>query len=111
MTATGGTQSVNLFVKTRAHVVHLLHTRRQRSAGAWVGMLHPRVQAFHCASFACTIKGFKSIASVDKLELRAINVVIGANGSGKSNFIGAFSFLHEIREGRLNEYVRTAGGW
>ncbi len=57
-----------------------------------------------------TIKGFKSIASVDKLELRAINVVIGANGSGKSNFIGAFSFLHEIREGRLNEYVRTAGG-
>ena len=53
MTATGGTQSVNLFVKTRAHVVHLLHTRRQRSAGAWVGMLHPRVQAFHCASFAC----------------------------------------------------------
>ena len=37
-------------------------------------------------------------------------MVIGANGSGKSNFIGAFSFLHEIREGRLNEYVRTAGG-
>lgn len=57
-----------------------------------------------------TIKGFKSIGSVEKLQLKAINVVIGANGSGKSNFIGAFSFLHEIREGRLNEYVRTAGG-
>jgi predicted ATPase len=57
-----------------------------------------------------TIKGFKSIASVEKLQLKPINVVIGANGSGKSNFIGAFSFLHEIREGRLNEYVRTAGG-
>ena len=57
-----------------------------------------------------TIKGFKSIASVERLELRPMNVVIGANGSGKSNFIGAFSFLHEIREGRLNEYVRTAGG-
>ena len=57
-----------------------------------------------------TIKGFKSIASVERLELRPVNVVIGANGSGKSNFIGAFSFLHEIREGRLNEYVRTAGG-
>lgn len=57
-----------------------------------------------------TIKGFKSIGSIEKLELKPINVVIGANGSGKSNFIGAFSFLHEIREGRLNEYVRTAGG-
>lgn len=57
-----------------------------------------------------TIKGFKSIASVEKLQLTPVNVVIGANGSGKSNFIGAFSFLHEIREGQLNEYVRTAGG-
>ena len=57
-----------------------------------------------------TIKGFKSIASVEKLELRPINILIGPNGSGKSNFIGAFSFLHEIREGRLQEYVTSAGG-
>lgn len=57
-----------------------------------------------------TVKGFKSIASVEKLELRPINVVIGPNGSGKSNFIEVFSFLHEIREGRLSEYVRKAGG-
>ena len=57
-----------------------------------------------------TIKGFKSIGLIDKLQLKAINVVIGANGSGKSNFIGAFSFLHEIREGRLNDYVRISGG-
>jgi predicted ATPase len=57
-----------------------------------------------------TVKGFKSIASIEKLALRPINVIIGPNGSGKSNFIGVFSFLHEIREGRLNEYVRKAGG-
>lgn len=57
-----------------------------------------------------TIKGFKSIASVEKLELGPINLIIGPNGSGKSNFIGVFSFLHEIREGRLNDYVRKAGG-
>lgn len=57
-----------------------------------------------------SIKGFKSIAAIDKLELGRINVIIGPNGSGKSNFIGVFSFLHEIREGRLNEYVRKAGG-
>ena len=57
-----------------------------------------------------TVKGFKSITSADGLPLRPINVIIGANGSGKSNFIGVFSFLHAIREGRLQEYVRSAGG-
>jgi predicted ATPase len=57
-----------------------------------------------------TVKGFKSIASVEKLPLRPINVVIGANGSGKSNFISVFSFLQEIRSGHLQEYVRRAGG-
>lgn len=31
-----------------------------------------------------TVKGFKSIASVEKLELDALNVLIGPNGSGKS---------------------------
>lgn len=57
-----------------------------------------------------TVKGFKSIASIEKLKLGAINVVIGPNGSGKSNFIGVFAFLHAIREGRLQEYVVKAGG-
>ena len=57
-----------------------------------------------------TVKGFKSIASIEKLALGSINVVIGPNGSGKSNFIGVFAFLHAIREGRLQDYVTKAGG-
>jgi len=57
-----------------------------------------------------TVKGFKSIASVEKLALGSINVLVGPNGSGKSNFVGVFSFLHAIREGRLQDYVRKAGG-
>ncbi|HEY6322651.1 MAG TPA: AAA family ATPase, partial [Thermoanaerobaculia bacterium] len=57
-----------------------------------------------------TLKGFKSIADIDRLQLRPLNVLIGPNGSGKSNFIGAFSFLHEVRAGRLQNYVRSAGG-
>src|SRR3954471_2488802 len=57
-----------------------------------------------------TIKGFKSIASIEKLPLKPINLIIGANGSGKSNFIEVFSFLHAVREGRLQDYVRRAGG-
>jgi len=57
-----------------------------------------------------TIKGFRSIASIEKLTLKPVNVIIGPNGSGKSNFIGAFAFLHAIREGRLRDYVTEAGG-
>ena len=40
-----------------------------------------------------TVRGFKSIASLEKLPLKPINILIGANGSGKSNFIGVFAFL------------------
>ena len=57
-----------------------------------------------------TVRGFKSIAAVEKLKLENINIVIGPNGSGKSNFIGVFSFLHTIRAGHLQDYVAVANG-
>ena len=57
-----------------------------------------------------TIKGFKSIASIEDLKLGPINILIGANGSGKSNFVSVFSFLNAIREGSLQDYVIKAGG-
>src|SRR5437899_6001289 len=57
-----------------------------------------------------SIKGFKSIESVQQLTPAPVNVLIGANGSGKSNFIEVFSFLHAMREGNLQNYVRRAGG-
>ena len=57
-----------------------------------------------------TIKGFKSIAAIEELKLNAINIVIGANGAGKSNFIEVFSFLHALRQGRLQDYVIKANG-
>ncbi len=57
-----------------------------------------------------TVTGFKSIKSVEKLRMRRINVVIGANGSGKSNLVGVFAFLEAMRGGRLGEYVARAGG-
>ena len=56
-----------------------------------------------------TIRGFKSIASIEKLELRPINVVIGANGSGKSNFIGAFEFIQEVLEHNLRQLCGRGG--
>ena len=59
---------------------------------------------------ALTIKGFRSIGSVEDLPIRPINVLIGANGSGKSNFLGVFKLLQAIRAGRLQDYVARAGG-
>jgi predicted ATPase len=57
-----------------------------------------------------TVRGFKSIASLEKLPLKPVNVLIGSNGSGKSNFIGVFAFLNAVREGRLRKYVIQSGG-
>ena len=56
-----------------------------------------------------SIKGFKSIRDVE-VKLRDINVLIGANGSGKSNFLGAMSFLRSLRLGNLQTYVGRADG-
>ena len=57
-----------------------------------------------------TVRGFKSIRSVEALKLRPINVLIGANGSGKSNFLDVFSLLRAIRAGRLAPFVARSGG-
>jgi predicted ATPase len=55
------------------------------------------------------IKGYKSIATAE-VKLRSLNILIGANGAGKSNFISVFSFLRRIAERRLQVTVREAGG-
>lgn len=57
-----------------------------------------------------TVHGFKSISKIEKIRLTPINLIIGANGSGKSNFISAFSFLNTVREGNLQAFVKGAGG-
>lgn len=55
------------------------------------------------------LKGFKSIREFE-MNLRRINVLIGQNGAGKSNFISFFRLLNEIIEERLQTYVAQSGG-
>lgn len=50
------------------------------------------------------VQGFKSIKELN-LAMNPINILIGANGSGKSNFISLFTFLRHFAEGRLQTYV------
>jgi predicted ATPase len=56
------------------------------------------------------VGGFKSIRNLQPLTLGPINVLIGANGAGKSNLISFLGLLNAIPPGKLQEYVGRAGG-
>ena len=47
---------------------------------------------------------------LEDFPLRSLNILIGANGAGKSNFVSFFTFLREAVEGRLGLYVAKKGG-
>jgi predicted ATPase len=51
---------------------------------------------------------YKSIKDVD-LELRDLNVLIGANGAGKSNLISFFYLLNYMMSGNLQGFVTENG--
>ena len=55
------------------------------------------------------IKGYKSFRNLT-LDLLPINILIGSNGSGKSNFLSFFEFLNRLYEQKLTEYVALNGG-
>lgn len=54
------------------------------------------------------IQNFKSIREAD-IELGKLNILIGANGAGKSNFIGFFKFLNKLFEQSLQLYINQNG--
>ncbi|MCY3970067.1 MAG: AAA family ATPase [Acidobacteria bacterium] len=58
-----------------------------------------------------TIEGFKSFRRLERLELGPLNVLIGANGSGKSNFLAALELLAKAcSAGQLSRHVAEAAG-
>ncbi|MYE60316.1 MAG: AAA family ATPase, partial [Alphaproteobacteria bacterium] len=56
------------------------------------------------------IAGFKSFGAEVVAPLGPLNVLIGANGSGKSNFLEALSFLQAYAPGNIQAYVERSGG-
>jgi predicted ATPase len=58
------------------------------------------------------IDGYKSIKKLSSraFSLNKLNVLIGANGAGKSNFISFFKMLRALIEQNLQIYVEKEGG-
>ena len=55
------------------------------------------------------IQNFKSIRDSGEVEIRPLNILIGANGVGKSNFISFFKFLNRLFEQQLQLYINQHG--
>ena len=56
-----------------------------------------------------TVRGFKSIRVLEDFELRGLNVLVGANGAGKSNLMSLFRMVSEVAAGRLQLFVKREG--
>ncbi len=57
------------------------------------------------------IRGFRSLVDAELSHLGSASVLIGANGSGKSNFVRFFEMLNwMLRSRRLGEFVERHGG-
>jgi predicted ATPase len=57
-----------------------------------------------------SVSGYKSIKELNEFSLSSLNVLIGANGAGKSNFISLFRLLNEMYEEQLQLFVQIQGG-
>lgn len=55
------------------------------------------------------LQGFKSFANAE-VELGPLNLLIGANGAGKSNFLGFFRLLQATTQRQLQGLVQKLGG-
>ncbi len=55
------------------------------------------------------VKNFKTF-SYQKIDLGSFNVLIGANASGKSNFLQIFKFISDIAHHGLNNAISMQGG-
>ncbi len=57
-----------------------------------------------------TVRGYKSIRELEDFKFRNLNILIGANGAGKSNLLSLFRLLRALADGNLQSYVQKQGG-
>lgn len=57
-----------------------------------------------------TVRGFKSIAALERFELGSLNVCIGSNGAGKSNLLDLFRMMAAMANRKLQVFVARENG-
>lgn len=57
-----------------------------------------------------SIAGYKSFGEPTEVKLGKVNLLIGANGAGKSNFIALFNLLNNALTGNLQNHIMRMGG-
>lgn len=57
-----------------------------------------------------SISGFKSIRTLQDFDLSDLNIMVGANGAGKSNFVSFFRMLRAMSEEGLENFITENGG-
>jgi predicted ATPase len=57
------------------------------------------------------ISGYKRLLHPERIELRPLTVMIGANGTGKTSFIEIFSLLAASAKGNLKKSMTKMGGF
>ena len=65
--------------------------------------MNPKIESIY-------IRGFRSLGDVRISNMSNATVLIGANGSGKSNFVRFFEMLRWMIYSRLGEFVAIQGG-
>jgi predicted ATPase len=57
-----------------------------------------------------TINGFKSIKELNDFELKQLNIIVGANGVGKSNLLQVFRMLLAMVNKNFQTFILSNGG-
>lgn len=70
-------------------------------------MIKPASDTFQITKIE--VSGYKSIKEC-KLALGSLNILIGSNGAGKSNFISFFKLITQLLSQNLQLYVGRSGG-
>ena len=63
-----------------------------------------------CKIERLTVKGFKSIRDMSDFPLGDINIIVGANGAGKSNFVQLFRMVRAMLRKDFQNFVAKHGG-
>jgi predicted ATPase len=57
-----------------------------------------------------SLKGFKSIKDLTDFKPGKLNILVGANGAGKSNLVDFFRMLRAMADGGFQKHVTLSGG-